>query len=181
MKIASFRLRGIRCFEDTGDVSLAPGCNVFVGQNNAGKSTLLKAAMAWQGFPFANPNDFRSGNVNVENDLLLTDIKVSDFLRVRAAQADTQRFTRIHQGTGTSRSDHPSVTVGDDQAIFNTSWPNNTIVPFIAKRKAVEFSQGVSRGSQESITGTFSNLYMPELMSLRLRAGRHTRFLSKPS
>ena len=44
MYIARIRIRNYRCFQDT-TVDFQPGLNVIIGENNAGKTTLLKALM----------------------------------------------------------------------------------------------------------------------------------------
>src|SRR5262245_44517073 len=43
MRIKSFRLRNYKSFSDSGLHELAPHMNLVVGQNNAGKPTLLQA------------------------------------------------------------------------------------------------------------------------------------------
>lgn len=158
MRIASLRLRGIRCFEDTGDIRLSPTCNIFVGQNNAGKSTLLKGAMAWQGFPFDYPADARPNNQSVQNELVLTGVSQEDYLRQRPGPQGTIRFVRSWGGPISSQDNIPLQTTSDE-AIFAQDWPNNFIVPFVAKRKAQGFDQNVSSGAQRNVSGTFNNLY----------------------
>lgn len=44
MYIARIRIRNYRCFQDT-TVDFQPGLNVIIGENNAGKTTLLNALM----------------------------------------------------------------------------------------------------------------------------------------
>lgn len=43
MKLARLRVRGFQSFEDTGEIEFADGINLIVGQNNSGKSALLRA------------------------------------------------------------------------------------------------------------------------------------------
>ena len=61
MHISALRRVGLRAFEDTGLIELSSSINIFVGQNNAGKSSILKAAMALQGHPFTT-HDLRMGS-----------------------------------------------------------------------------------------------------------------------
>ena len=42
MYIARIRVKNFRCFQDM-TVDFQPGLNVIIGENNAGKTTLLKA------------------------------------------------------------------------------------------------------------------------------------------
>lgn len=82
MKIEDLRLVGIRCFDDTGTIKLHPNCNVFVGKNNAGKSTLLKAVLSLQGFPFGQV-DMRPGSATSSfSTLTLSEIPPSTVFSV---------------------------------------------------------------------------------------------------
>ncbi|TGQ80419.1 hypothetical protein EN850_14250 [Mesorhizobium sp. M8A.F.Ca.ET.207.01.1.1] len=45
MKIVQFRVKGFQSFDDSGDIFLANGMNIIIGQNNAGKSALLRALL----------------------------------------------------------------------------------------------------------------------------------------
>jgi putative ATP-dependent endonuclease of OLD family len=44
MFIASIRIQNFRCFQDT-EIDFKPGLNVIIGENNAGKTTVLRALM----------------------------------------------------------------------------------------------------------------------------------------
>ncbi|MEG3182109.1 ATP-dependent nuclease [Sphingomonas sp. LT1P40] len=46
MKLISARITGFQSFEDTGVIEFGGGINLIVGQNNAGKSALLRALLA---------------------------------------------------------------------------------------------------------------------------------------
>ncbi|WP_175773415.1 AAA family ATPase [Paraburkholderia phenazinium] len=43
MRMLTVRIRNYKCFVDTGDIALAPGFNIFIGRNDAGKSALIEA------------------------------------------------------------------------------------------------------------------------------------------
>lgn len=45
MRLLKVRIRGFQSFGDTGDVELSEGINLVIGQNNAGKSALLRALL----------------------------------------------------------------------------------------------------------------------------------------
>ena len=55
MRLARLRIQGLRCLQPV-DLALAPGVNVFVGANGAGKTSLLEAA-----FLLSHARSFRSG------------------------------------------------------------------------------------------------------------------------
>jgi AAA ATPase domain len=43
MILKYFRVKNFKCFRDSGEIQLERGFNVFVGQNNSGKTALLEA------------------------------------------------------------------------------------------------------------------------------------------
>ena len=45
MRIKRFRLAGYSSFKNTGMIDLEPGFNLFIGQNNSGKSALLRSLL----------------------------------------------------------------------------------------------------------------------------------------
>lgn len=55
MRLEQLRIRGLRCLTDA-DLALEPGINVFVGNNGAGKTSVLEAA-----FLLSHARSFRSG------------------------------------------------------------------------------------------------------------------------
>ena len=98
MKIRDFRLVGIRCFEDTGDIPSDPKCNIFVRKNNTGKSSVLKAILGLQGFPFDGV-DVRQGQVNSFVTLFFDGIRPTDNMNPsRPPNQTTWRTTAVHAG-----------------------------------------------------------------------------------
>lgn len=160
MKVVSLRLAGIRCFEDTGDVRLSPTCTVFVGQNNAGKSTLLKGLLTFQGFPF-DMDDVRPEAQNSFYEIVATDVMDRSRLRMRPG-GEWVSFQGFRILAGPGPVPHPGIMpiqIGDENGLFIATRPSHYIVPFVAKRKAPAFEQGVQIGAQNIINGTYSNLY----------------------
>jgi len=158
MKITSFRIVGIRCFEDTGDILLSPSCNIFIGANNAGKSTLLKGILALQGFPFSN--DYRPGSPSSFHSVVLKDVGSNEFLQNVSSRAATMRAVRSLRGSLPPFP--PQIAIAgilNDQGIFSNVRPNHTIIPFIAKRKAPAFTHDIRSSTQAQVSGTFANLY----------------------
>lgn len=43
MRMLTVRVQNYKCFVDTGEITLAPGFNIFIGRNDAGKSALIEA------------------------------------------------------------------------------------------------------------------------------------------
>jgi len=159
VKIASLRMRGIRCFEDTDGVSLSSGCNIFIGQNNSGKSTILKGISSWQlALDWSSP-DMRPNSDLSNIELSLCNIEPSDVFEGNNQQNANALLIMSLKGDVNYNWQYVLKYGSSRGPVFRTDWPNNFIVPFSAKRKASAYEHSVNLGSQLSINGTFSNLY----------------------
>jgi hypothetical protein len=58
-----------------------------------------------------------------------------------------------------STHDFPGFQIGIGNAVFGNTRPQNALVPFLARRKAMAFEENVSLGPQSAVTGTFQHLY----------------------
>jgi predicted ATPase len=158
MRIDQLRLVGIRCFEDTGDLSLASKFNLIVGQNNAGKSTLLKGILNLQGMTI-DWQDVRPHTTDVWISILLGDAKPTDAFMVGSYSGTSMRYSQVFAGNSQSYHDAPTVFYGIGPQVFHATRPNHQLVPFIAKRKAIRFNQVINASALTPVTGTFENLY----------------------
>ncbi|MDB5575874.1 MAG: hypothetical protein JWR80_1050 [Bradyrhizobium sp.] len=158
MKIKALRLVGIRAFEDTGVVQLSETCNIFVGENNAGKSTILKCALSFQGFTFG-AEDIRPHVTSSYYAIVISGQYMSADVPFAQHRSGSDRF--VYKPLLGPHPSFPEYSMSnlDQFGAVPATRPRNFIVPFLAKRKAVTFEQNVSLGSQIAVTGTFSNLY----------------------
>lgn len=164
MIIDGLRLAGIRCFVDTNWIALSPRCNLFVGANNAGKSTLIKGVLAWQGMPFIESvvsGDLRPGANDITYEMRVHDVPLGvktshGHLNDRTSPQD---LVRHMQGSRPSRPGATERSVPDGRGYFVSERPDNQLVPFVARRKALQFNHGVDRRSVGQINGTLQNLY----------------------
>jgi predicted ATPase len=153
------RALSIRCFDDIGNMEFSEKCNVFVGGNNSGKSTLLRMAMAFQGRSF-DGNDFRQGGQQVGISLRCriephldskgtlgqygqTDIVLNQPLSGQQIQFFRPEFNHINHIDGQN---------------FTASRPGHYIVPFLAKRRAAAPLYTIDSNTQNLLDGTVSNL-----------------------
>lgn len=145
MHVENFRFTGIRCFNDTGPIALSRKCNIFIGQNNSGKSTLLKALLSFQGFPFQTL-DFRPEHLSPFVEMVLGDFRQREFAQLPGNNT-RKRVTRLYSGPQpyplgpAAGVDHVGISA---DTLFQSQSPHNFIVPFLARRKAPTFDQNVS-------------------------------------
>jgi predicted ATPase len=158
MKISGMRLVGIRCFEDTGDLVFGNNFNIIVGQNNSGKSTLLRAILNLQ-YQYLDGQDLRSTSPNVFVSVSLSEIKIKDAFRSIGASQPELRVILPFQGNSGNYNDLPLHQGVVGNPVFLSDRPHHKLVPFLAKRKASGFSEAISSGAHSPVTGTLHNLY----------------------
>ncbi|MHC1480947.1 DNA replication/repair protein RecF [Frateuria aurantia] len=85
MQLKRMYIRGLRCLESV-DIDLAPGLNVFVGDNGAGKTSVLEAA-----FLLSHGRSFRSGNKDALTQRGQTRLELfAEVVRADAAPSSTR-------------------------------------------------------------------------------------------
>lgn len=158
MKIKTLQLVGIRAFEDTGVISLSSTCDLFVGENNAGKSTLLKGLLAYQGFPFSE-EDIRPNTSQSYHAITIAGSYTNPRIGHLTSATSVDRMVfRAGRGESPNTNNLSALQVTHDSWLPNVR-PYHYIVPFIARRKAQAFHQNVSSQAQSVVDGTFTNLY----------------------
>lgn len=150
---------GIRCFEDTGDISFGNRFNIIVGQNNAGKSAFLKGILNYQGF-LLDDADIRPSSEESWVTISLGEVLPTDQFGGKPASQGSMRISmNLRNSAQGLYSDLPQSFFNVPSQAFIPTRPNHVIVPFLAKRKASGFNEQVNSGVQLPITGTFHNLY----------------------
>ncbi|HML07815.1 MAG TPA: AAA family ATPase [Xanthobacteraceae bacterium] len=178
MKIRSFRIGGIRCFRDTGRIELSPSCNILIGLNNVGKSTLLKGILGFQGFPFGD-DEVRADSPSSFYEITIEPLG-PEWATVNHRPANVSsgpiKFLKAMRGTLPPGTGELTQQIRPAYDVFQSTRPFNAILPFLAKRKAPEFTHDVKSTTQAQITGTYANLY--SRIDLVATAGhpRHERF-----
>jgi len=160
MYIDRVRLLNIRCFDDTGDIELGSGCNLFIGANNAGKSTILKAMLSLQGASFAG-SDLRPSGGDCGYAIGLSNVSDQDRKYFSAYIPDGSQLlltTSFRQDFRWRAEGRPVVDRGSSP-VLHVQWPLNTIIPVLARRMTAQFSHSVDQGAQVQRDGTFGNLY----------------------
>lgn len=156
MYIANIKLHGIRSFEEV-DISLAERINVFVGANNSGKSTLLKSVLGLQYYP---PYDIASDLRQPHSIRPLTEITFveSAFAMQQLGRTATLQFVWNGADIRVRELGGGDITASGG-AIFPSDAPNNSIYPYISRRKAVAYSEAVNLSESLSVKDSLSNLY----------------------
>ncbi|WP_139032223.1 AAA family ATPase [Mesorhizobium amorphae] len=140
MRIDRFQLSNYSSFSDTGPVDLKPGINIIVGENNAGKSAILRSLFQLGNSPHRSPREFRPerlGYSHLELDVSIggEDIKSSWLKHLSSvyweiASADVSSAQRMMDEFLSSPSNNLKIQKqGNAQPIWNLPFkfkPNST-------------------------------------------------------
>lgn len=162
MRVTSLQLRNFRSVAAMEPIAL-DSINVLIGPNNVGKSTLIRALyLLQQGLPDPRP-DIRLGATEATVVLDVEDVHGISAWNDQPGNCDSGKLTAtIH----TSRADvqlnlaysHPS---GDAQATVSqlpAAEPNHFVVPYLTKRKAMNYTEDVREQFALQVTPDFSYL-----------------------
>jgi predicted ATPase len=152
MWISNIKLENIRGFIDTDTIELSKNINLFVGQNNSGKSTLLNSILLLQ-YASLDQGDITLGRDKgrithfVQNTgKYLNKLEVERLIRELVRGEGGGNWTGTGQMGGTSFTQ------------LEQTEPNNPIYPYLSKRKVSGFSEDVGLQSSIAVTGNLQHL-----------------------
>ncbi len=167
MWVTNLQIENIRSFLKTGVINFSKTINLFVGQNNSGKTTILNIIRCLQG-NHINQYDIRVGNDhgsfqiwfdgddlervrdNADRIVKFGNYDEEFFQTVECAiskNGPLNKFLRPHKGQ--------TLTFKNFEEIES----KNLIIPFLSKRKVTSYSENVDQATVLQVTGNFSNLY----------------------
>lgn len=149
MKYQNLEMHNIRCFKNI-HIEFSHGINIFIGQNNTGKTTILNCLSSIQ-HPFMLNNSF--------NRIYNRD----GYLKVGVCGNITKYFQSKHDAFKVSIENPQLFMLGPNsqtQRNFIEAYePNNLVVPYNSKRKVMGYNEDIKRKTLNSVTGTLHNLY----------------------
>lgn len=145
MRVTSLKITNFRSIVEMPRIELS-GINVLVGPNNAGKSSLIRALYSiQQGSGNLRP-DMRVGATESQIEIELGELNANGWLDVRGLASATLTTTitangeaRVLSGKKPNGEAHRDISV---QPIPNQE-PTHAIVPYLAKRKAMNYNEDV--------------------------------------
>ena len=153
MKITGIRLSGVRCFKELPRTDLSERINIFVGPNNSGKSTLLKAIYLVQRKNSLSIND-KTLNSGLKPEVHLFFERNHLNLIPTVPNENYLRFMLEHGGSYVSNGQNTSAL-----PTFPTAEPDNLIYPYLSKRKVTSYSDQINESQVNAISENFSNLF----------------------
>ncbi|MCC6841444.1 MAG: AAA family ATPase [Saprospiraceae bacterium] len=158
MKVKSLTLNNIRSFELTTKLNFSNGINIIIGQNNVGKSTILKSILNLQITTFgkideligSEDNSYFLIDIDPENIELFTGAKNFNSISIVCRPPNFE--LRILSG----EKDRPQ-TATHVSRIQNEE-PYNQIYYFKSNRKVVTLNKQIDLQYSKQITGDFTNI-----------------------
>lgn len=158
MKILSILIEDIRGFTGENIINVSESINVFIGKNNAGKSTILKSLYALQQHEALSLDD-----ITFDRDYgrLYARIKSEGFkFRGNGIPPGEIRFT-IRASNG-EKTHHYTDESGTNRA-YNSGELNhneyNFIYPYLSKRKVLFYEEEINRNNSRLISENLTYLY----------------------
>jgi AAA15 family ATPase/GTPase len=152
MKITAIQLQNVRGFQNVPKTNLSERINIFIGANNAGKSTLLNSIFLLQRHTL-HKHDITIGQNTGRVELFFTGnhssvASITQHNRVIFKLESNQMNFGLTQGAEhSSYSRIPEIE------------PFNLIYPYLSKRKSVDYTDNINETNANSVSGNFTNLY----------------------
>lgn len=137
-------------------MNFGPKCNLFVGKNNTGKSTILKSLLTFQ-LPQFDQEDVRPGAPHSYQLIQISEAR-SENLALAMGPATSLSAVRVLLEDDSIKFGKNTRKISDTPLFHNTR-PRNALVPFLAKRRSPSFDENVSLASQTRVSGMYDNLY----------------------
>ncbi|MEP9364015.1 AAA family ATPase [Nocardioides sp. CN2-186] len=163
MPIESVEVRNFRSIRESGQIDLGP-ITLLIGENNAGKSSLLRAVHMVQGGGRAEPDDIRIGTGRAQVVLAISDpppTAVSTILRHgRYPLGDGVTLTADKDAYEFGVSlDWPRDSQRAAQVVqIPSRRPDHLTVPFFSRRKSAQYESAVRRDLAQEVDTTDRNL-----------------------
>lgn len=156
MIIKEIELENYRCFKGRNKIVCSESINLFVGKNNAGKSSVLKTILFFQTAGLYNSTDTTkkesNSSVNFKTEGIIpgqtwsnnTSIEI-DYIEFRA---------NLSKGSAVVRPRNSRI----DLKPLGKRFPNNGIYTFLSKRKVISYDFKVDSNNTNEIKLDLSNL-----------------------
>jgi predicted ATPase len=163
MKILQVTLENIRGYKFS-TIELSPKINLLVGENNSGKTTILKSLLLLQDISAISAPDIR--NIT-EQGIVVLDCQKGNNGKFLAPEFNNPSFAYLDYfqynfslqqcfmslGNKASRLDNTPI-----RPCILSEEPHNFIYPFLSKRKVPNFHENIGRSYANSVLGNFTNI-----------------------
>ncbi|MBI5893323.1 MAG: AAA family ATPase [Deltaproteobacteria bacterium] len=161
MWVKSVQIKNIKGFSDSQKIEFSPRINVLIGNNNAGKSTVLRSIFQLQDFNSISNNDIRKGQTVADMEIEIDGVDSSlipiSGVKLPEKTNVSMRFFKERQNPERSITTHSQGHYDFPQ--IHQAEPKNFIYPYLSKRKVNVFDQQININSTISVTGDLRFLH----------------------
>lgn len=158
MRLEGLRLQNFRSYQDTERLDLG-AINVFVGPNNAGKSTLLKAIHLLQEGHGIDARDIRFGAIEASTVFAVEEVKVAANPNITAGSLSIKLKTNEARDHANWNREILTPHAGSaGLAEFPAREPHHVVLPFYSHRKAAGYTEDTRETTAIGIHSNLSNL-----------------------
>ena len=154
MKITAIELKNVRGFQQLPRTEFSNSMNVFIGPNNAGKSTILSSIYLMQKVEVLGISDQTIGSSKGEVRLF----SEGDHQKMFGSDPDRVGFV-FHLNNGSRHILHSNGGESNWGSSTVSAEPKNFIYPYLSKRKVTSYSQEVHKGATNAVNDNFVHLY----------------------
>jgi predicted ATP-dependent endonuclease of OLD family len=155
MRVSKVSLTNIRGYGNI-EIELSPRINLIVGENNSGKTTILKALLLPQDLSSLSHIDIRKNQTQGSVQLSFSG---NNFDRYFANRNFLNDHRLKYNFLENSRLIYDGTNVEVFNNLFSNAEPQNFIYPFLSKRKVSDFKEAISEIHANSVVGNFLNLF----------------------
>lgn len=153
MKITAIAIENVRGFQKISKTDFSDSINIFIGPNNAGKSTILNSIFLLQR-QVLNSNDITVGQTQGKIELFY---KGNHLPHIQAGPRFNRLIFTLHNNQRIYGLTNGGQTGGLNP--IPEQEPFNLIYPYLSKRKAVNYVDAINEANANSVSGNFTNLY----------------------
>lgn len=160
MWISKLTIQDIRGFINSQTIDLSHNINLFVGQNNAGKSTLLNSILLAQNGNVLTSKDISLNKKFGKIELIFENLD-SFITKYGMSFFRDNRFRKVYFGFEQNNNQRKVFTIDNNQAYDApqiNSEPQNLIYPYLSKRKVISYNENVNLEATNSVIGNFQYL-----------------------
>lgn len=147
MIVRSIKLNNVSCFRKLEETELSESINIFIGENNSGKSTILNSVLALQNYSGIPTNKITVGESEADIDMRVG-FSIHPFPRQTTSVIVNFKKNGSYERICFDKED---AEIGKVSEVSNSE-PFNIVYPFLAKRKNVKYS-GVSSQKNQNLVG----------------------------
>jgi AAA15 family ATPase/GTPase len=149
MKITAIELSNVRGFKVLPKTSFSNSINIFIGNNNSGKSTIINSIFLLQRRFALGKSDITLGE---DEGLVMLDF-VGTHPSVNMAPHYDGFLFYLSNNQATYKTDKNTTLTGDKLDIIPEKEPHNMIYPFLAKRKVDFIRSDINYENSNEVSG----------------------------